>query len=117
MLVTEAPNTNLTESPAPSPRSTPASEISHPDHFVRRHIGPSAEEARQMLDQLGLSSLDALVAQAVPATIRLTHPLQLPAGRSEYEVLAALKEIASQNQVFRSCIGMGYSDCITPAVI
>src|SRR5205085_2100289 len=54
---------------------------------------------------------------AVPAQIRLGRPLQLPAGRGEHEALAALKTVASQNQVFRSFIGMGYYDCITPPVI
>ncbi len=70
-----------------------------------------------MLGLLGYSTLEALVAEAVPAQIRLRRPLQLPAARSEHEVLAALKAIASQNQVFRSYIGMGYYDCITPPVI
>ena len=70
-----------------------------------------------MLSLLGYPSLEAMIEQAVPAQIRLRRPLQLPAARSEYEVLAALKEIASQNQVFRSYIGMGYQDCITPPVI
>ena len=70
-----------------------------------------------MLSLLGYPSLEALVDEAVPAQIRLRRPLQLPAARSEHEVLAALKEIASQNQVFRSYIGMGYYDCITPPVI
>jgi len=70
-----------------------------------------------MLQALGYPSLDALIDDAVPSQIRLKRPLQLPAGQSEHEVLSALKEIASQNQVFRSCIGMGYSDCFTPAVI
>jgi glycine dehydrogenase len=84
---------------------------------VRRHIGPNAEETRQMLDLLGYASLDALIEEAVPAQIRLTRPLQLPAGRPEHEVLAALKEIASQNHVCRSYIGMGYYDCVTPAVL
>ena len=91
--------------------------LAHPDRFSRRHIGPSAEEARQMLEALGCPSLEALVAEAVPAAIRLRRPLNLPPARSEQEALAALKEIASQNQVFRSFIGMGYSDCITPAVL
>jgi len=91
--------------------------LEHPDRFVRRHIGPGAEETRQMLEALGCPSLEALMAEAVPAAIRLRRPLDLPAARSEHEALAALKEIASQNQVFRSCIGMGYSDCITPAVL
>src|SRR5205814_7307163 len=66
---------------------------------------------------LGYPSLDALINDAVPAQIRLGQPLQIPAGRSEFEVLAALREIAAQNQVCRSFIGMGYYDCITPAVI
>src|SRR5438477_607802 len=58
-----------------------------------------------------------LVAEAVPARIRLSRPLELPPARSEFEVLAALKELAGQNQVFRSYLGMGYYDCITPPVI
>jgi glycine dehydrogenase len=70
-----------------------------------------------MLNLLGYPSLEALMDEAVPSQIRLRRPLRLPAARSEHEVLAALKEIASQNQVFRSYIGMGYHDCITPPVI
>jgi glycine dehydrogenase len=61
-----------------------------------------------MLGLLGYASLDALVDAAVPPQIRLQRPLQLPPARSEFEALAALKEIASQNEVFRSYIGMGY---------
>jgi glycine dehydrogenase len=70
-----------------------------------------------MLEALGHRDINGLIDQVVPATIRLARPLELPARRREFEVLAALKEIASQNQVFRSFIGMGYYDCITPAVI
>jgi glycine dehydrogenase len=70
-----------------------------------------------MLGAVGFSTLEELVQEAVPAQIRLNRPLHLPSARSEHEVLAALKEIASQNQVFRSYIGMGYYDCILPAVI
>ncbi len=70
-----------------------------------------------MVELLGYSSVEALASAAVPSQIRLARPLRLPAGRSEHEVLEALREIAAQNQVFRSYIGMGYSDCITPAVI
>jgi glycine dehydrogenase len=89
----------------------------HPDQFVRRHIGPNAAESREMLKPTGFKSLDEMIAAAVPENIRLRQPLQLPAAKTEHEALAALKEIASQNQVFRSFIGMGYYDCITPAVI
>ncbi|PWU13290.1 MAG: glycine dehydrogenase (aminomethyl-transferring) [Verrucomicrobia bacterium] len=89
----------------------------HPDRFATRHIGPSPAEAQQMLDLLGYSSLDELITEAIPAQIRLTRPLQLPQTRNERETLEALKEIACQNQLFRSYIGMGYYDCITPPVI
>src|SRR5438034_11179852 len=121
MLVTEPPNKILTTARkdeaagrAHSPNST---VFSHPDQFPRRHIGPNAEETRQMLGLLGYSSLDALIDEAIPSQIRLTRPLQLPASRSEHETLAALKEIAAQNQVLRSYVGMGYHDCLTPPVI
>src|SRR5207245_2427593 len=100
MLVTEAPNENLTQSqPTPSApmSSVKTALLSHPDQFPRRHIGPSSEETAQMLELLGYASLDALIAEAVPARIRLSRPLDLPAGRSEFEVLAALKELAAQN--------------------
>ena len=119
MPVTEAPNIEL--SPPRNPKLTADSVTAglppHPDQFARRHIGPSPEETRDMLELLGYPSLAALIDQAVPSQIRLRRPLQLPAARSEQEVLAALKDIASQNQVFRSYIGMGYHDCITPPVI
>src|ERR1041384_4957084 len=118
MLVTEAPQNDVSTTTAPAPEpAKPAGLLSRAEEFARRHIGPSAEEARQMLELLGYSSLETLVDEAVPKSIRLGRPLQIPAGRSEFEALGALKEIASQNQVFRSYIGMGYHDCITPAVI
>jgi glycine dehydrogenase len=119
MPVTDAPNQDLTtpRNATPAVNSATTSLLPHPDQFPRRHIGPGPEETREMLGLLGYPSLDALVNDAVPAQIRLQRPLQLPPARSEYEALAALKGIASQNQVFRSFIGMGYYDCITPAVI
>src|SRR6266481_4979667 len=80
------------------------------DEFAHRHIGPGPQETRQMLDLLGYSDLEALVNAAVPQQIRLGRPLALPGPRSEFETLAALREIAAQNQVFRSYIGMGYYD-------
>ena len=95
----------------------PVENAPHYDRFVRRHIGPRPVDAGEMLRQLGYASLDAMIDDAVPKPIRLARPLQLPAARNEHEALAALKEIASQNQVCRSFIGMGYYDCITPAVI
>ena len=87
------------------------------DSFATRHIGPSREEIEQMLKILGLESLDELIDRAVPPTIRLDRSLQLPEALSEYAALAQLKAIASKNQVYRSFIGMGYYNCITPPVI
>jgi glycine dehydrogenase len=89
----------------------------HPDQFVRRHVGPNAAETRDMLAQLGFKSLDDLIDAAVPKKIRLGKKLNLPAARSEFEALAELKKIAGENKIFRSFIGMGYYDCITPPVI
>ncbi len=87
------------------------------DPFARRHIGPSAGETAGMLRELGFASLDGLMDAVVPAGIRLQKPLQLPAALGEQEALNALRVIAGKIRVFRSFIGMGYSDCITPPVI
>lgn len=93
------------------------SSLAPTDSFTKRHIGPSDDNIEQMLKVLGYSTLDDLINQAVPPAIRLRQPLQLPKAQSEYSALARLQEIASKNQVFRSFIGMGYHDCITPPVI
>ena len=92
-------------------------QLAHPDQFVHRHIGPNAAETREMLKLLGHNSLDSLTNAAVPAKIRLGKPLNLPAARSEFDALAELRRIASENKVFRSFIGQGYYDTITPPVI
>ena len=87
------------------------------EHFVDRHLGPDASERAAMLRTLGLDSLQALVDATVPASIRLRRALDLPAPLDEAAMLERLRELAGQNQVFKSFIGMGYSGCITPAVI
>ncbi len=87
------------------------------DAFEQRHIGPDAAAVEQMLKLLGFGSLKELIDQAVPGAIRLQQPLQTGAATSEYELLKELRAIACQNQIFRSFIGMGYSNCITPPVI
>lgn len=85
--------------------------------FLWRHIGPDAQQIRQMLHALGLSSLRELVDKAVPAAIRSSRPLGLGSPCSEQQVLAELRAMAAQNQVWRSFLGMGYSNCLTPPVI
>jgi glycine dehydrogenase len=87
------------------------------DHFAPRHIGPSPDDLEKMLEQIGVASLDALVDEAIPASIRLTRPLELPPAESESHYLARLREIARKNKVFRSFIGLGYYDTLTPSVI
>jgi glycine cleavage system P protein (glycine dehydrogenase) len=91
--------------------------LDYTDTFLRRHVGPGDEEIREMLEALGYESLDALTTAAVPPSIRLDRPLALDEPRSELEVLDELRDIASRNQVFRSFIGMGYHDTVTPPVI
>ncbi len=91
--------------------------LKHPDSFVRRHIGPNENEAREMLGLFGFKNLDDLANAAVPQAIRFDKKLNLPAAQSEFDALAELRKIASENKVFRSFIGMGYYDCITPPVI
>ena len=85
--------------------------------FVTRHIGPSKDQQTQMLQDLGLSSLDELVREIVPDSILLRGDYKLPKGCSEYEALGELKEIVKKNHVRRSLIGQGYYGTITPPVI
>jgi glycine dehydrogenase len=87
------------------------------DHFAPRHIGPTPDEARAMLDAVGASSLDALIDEAIPAAIRLKKPLNLPDGESESAYLSRLAEVARKNRVLRSFIGLGYYDTLTPSVV
>ncbi|MEJ6656552.1 MAG: aminomethyl-transferring glycine dehydrogenase [Pseudomonas sp.] len=93
------------------------SELEQHDAFVRRHIGPDAAEQQSMLEVLGVTSLDELIGQTVPQSIRLPGSLALGAPRSEAQVLDYLKSVASRNRPFTSCIGMGYYDTLTPTVI
>jgi glycine dehydrogenase len=87
------------------------------DRFVRRHIGPSDQDVTEMLRAVGASSLDELIDQTVPSAIRLRRALDVPAAKTESELLERFREIAAMNEPWRSFLGMGYSDCITPAVI
>lgn len=107
-----ATNRNLGKTGTETPRL-----LSHPDRFVDRHIGPNPTEIAEMVNLTGFSNLDALIDATVPPQIRTRRPLQLPLQRTEHQLLSDLRKIASQNKIFRSYIGMGYHDCITPPVI
>ncbi|MEZ5216926.1 MAG: aminomethyl-transferring glycine dehydrogenase [Ilumatobacteraceae bacterium] len=87
------------------------------DQFTRRHLGLSDADRAVLLDTLGLASVDALVAAAVPAAILQPEPLALPGPRTETDVLAELRSVADQNQVLTSLIGQGYFGTVTPPVI
>ncbi|MEM7414183.1 MAG: aminomethyl-transferring glycine dehydrogenase [Gemmatimonadota bacterium] len=88
----------------------------HPD-FEARHLGPDAADVAHMLEVLGYDSLDALVDDVVPSSIRMEGDLDLPPALTEADLLARVRAIAGENQVFRSYLGMGYSDTFTPGVI
>src|SRR5262245_15083109 len=87
------------------------------DRFARRHIGPGQAEVRDMLTTLGYASLDDLIDAVIPEGIRFRSSLKVGAGQSEFEAMRELAALAGRNRVFRSLIGMGYHDCVTPAVI
>ena len=91
--------------------------MNSPGKFSERHIGPDAAEQGAMLAALGMKSLEELAERAVPASIRREAVLELPPARTEPEALRDLKDLAAQNRVMHSFIGMGYYGCHTPSVI
>ncbi|MDB5193423.1 MAG: glycine dehydrogenase [Segetibacter sp.] len=87
------------------------------NEFQERHIGPGQQETTDMLKTIGVSSLDELIEKTIPAAIRLKEPLEVGGPVSEYQYLGELRETAKKNKVFKSYIGQGYYDVITPTVI
>lgn len=87
------------------------------ESFERRHHGQRPEELQEMLKTIGVSTVDELIEQTVPAAIRLARPLELPAPKSEFEYLNDLKKVARLNRIYQSYIGTGYYDTIVPNVI
>ena len=91
--------------------------IKSPDSFVSRHIGPNEVETKQMLDTIGIESLSRLIDETIPSSIRSQKPLNLPAAMTEYEYLNHIKCISEKNKLYRTYIGLGYYNTITPSVI
>lgn len=91
--------------------------IHYQEDFKDRHIAPSSEDTEAMLATLGVDSIDELIAQTIPQKIRLKQGLNLPEAKSEKDYLSSLKQTAALNRVFKSYIGQGYYDTITPGVI
>ncbi|BBM00367.1 aminomethyl-transferring glycine dehydrogenase [Microbulbifer sp. GL-2] len=92
-------------------------QLEQHDAFIHRHIGPDAKQVEAMLETLGVASLEELIEKTVPEAIRKTDELDLADAINEVEAIAELKDIAARNKVYRTFIGMGYHDTITPNVI
>src|SRR5258705_6957383 len=86
------------------------------NEFVPRHIGTIGQE-QEMLKTIGIGDLEELISKTIPSSIRTHSKLNLPDAISEAQLLAELKEISLRNKTFRTYIGQGYYDTITPSVI
>jgi len=91
--------------------------LKHPDSFLDRHLGPTEAERAHMLEVIGVDSMEQLMEETIPASIRLNQDLAPREPMTEHTYLSRLKTLASQNKRYRSYIGMGYYDCVTPTVI
>ncbi len=87
------------------------------NNFARRHNGPFGDEINLMLEKIGVASIDQLIDQTVPSSIRMKAPLDLPTGMNEHQYLTHIRSIGAKNKLYKSFIGMGYYDTIVPAVI
>ncbi|KZN65556.1 aminomethyl-transferring glycine dehydrogenase [Pseudoalteromonas luteoviolacea] len=92
-------------------------QLEQKQDFIRRHIGPNAAQVSEMLAELGVSSVEELIGQTVPDSIRLETGLKIGESRTEVETLSYLKSVAGQNKVFKSYIGQGYHPTHVPNVI
>ncbi len=87
------------------------------DQFSNRHIGPNETELQEILQTIGVASLDQLIDETVPANIRMPGELNLPNAMTEYDYLREIRQIGMLNKVYKSFIGMGYNGTVTPSVI
>lgn len=87
------------------------------NNFLQRHLGPRTEDIKAMLHAIGVDSVEQLIDETIPENIRVKQPLTIGEGLNEYEYLQHLKKIAGKNKLFKSYIGLGYYDTITPGVV
>ncbi len=87
------------------------------NNFIERHNGPREEEIPDMLEAIGVNSIGQLIDETIPSSIRMKEGLDLPEGMNEYEYISHIKEIGAKNKIFKTYIGMGYYNTITPGVI
>ena len=95
----------------------PLGELEMRDDFATRHVGPSAGDIGAMLEVVGVSSIDDLLAKTVPVSIRDSEPMDLAPALTEREALEALRAMASRNRILVPMIGMGYYGTVTPPVL
>ena len=107
----------LVSKPSRTPSFSTTSIFDPLDTFARRHVGPEDPEIATMCRAVGVDSLDALADKTLPAAIKIKNPTRLGPGLSETEAVAQIKRIAAKNKLFKSYIGMGYTNSITPYVI
>jgi glycine dehydrogenase len=87
------------------------------DNFLKRHLGPGEHDLDKMLKVIGINSINQLIDETIPASIRLSGDLDLPDGMSEHEYLSHIRELGKKNKLFKTYIGLGYYGTITPPVI
>jgi glycine dehydrogenase len=87
------------------------------NEFLARHLGPREHEISEMLQIIGSQSLDELIDQTIPQSIRNKRQVRMEPAKTEFEMLGELRRIADENIILKSCLGQGYYDCITPSVI
>ena len=87
------------------------------DAFALRHIGVHEKDLKKMFEIVGVNDLEELMSQTIPEDIRLKKKLDLPEAISEHEFLTHIQNLANKNKVFKSYIGLGYHESLTPSVI
>jgi glycine dehydrogenase len=107
----------MSQTRPPGPARHSLRQLEDNGEFIMRHIGPRDEQVRNMLAEIGLDSLDELIARTIPRSIRSDEPLDLPEAQAESATLVRLREIASLNKLQHNMIGMGYHETILPPVI
>lgn len=92
-------------------------ELKEREQFAARHLGPDSDQVKKMLEVIGVNSLEDLISETIPSTIRKKESLNLPGPKGEYKFINEFKTLMSQNNTYRNYIGLGYYNCIVPSVI
>ena len=91
--------------------------LTQSENFIQRHIGPGNSDTADMLGEIGCDSIDELLSQTIPENIFLKKKISIQSSNSEFEFLSELRNKSRKNKIYKSYIGMGYYDTITPGII